>query len=158
MSNNYLPLTQHVKKLVKNSWKTFQTLYVVDGIYPSKRCILKNFKLKTMCCNYEMYQNHRDCNALSVTEIFVDSINKNLKIVYKNVPCLCHSCYTKTPWVMFSVVVWWIYTLWFTYDLLKIFNEKHQTEIKDFKATLLWLFKPFAEIFQIIMLRQGLII
>ena len=83
---------------------------------------------------------------------------QNLKIVYKNVPCLCHSCYTKTPWVMFSVVVWWIYTLWFTYDLLKIFNEKHQTEIKDFKATLLWFFKPFAEIFQIIMLRQGLII
>ena len=67
----------------------------------------------------------------------------------KNVPCLCHSCYTQTPWFMFSVVLWWIYTLRFTWDFLKIFDEKYQPQIKDFKVTAIWLFKTFVEFFQI---------
>ena len=33
--------------------------------------------------------------------------------------------------------VWWIYMLKFILDFLKIFNEKHQTKIKDIKGTTL---------------------
>ena len=75
------------------------------------------------------------CNALSVTEIscwFNKPVQK-LKNIYKNAPRLCHSCYTQTSRVTFSVVVWWVVTL----RLSKIFNENHQTEIKTFKATAL---------------------
>ena len=42
------------------------------------------------------------------------------------------------------IYIWWIYTLYTykygghtRYDSLKIFNEKHQTKIKDFKANAL---------------------
>ena len=48
-----------------------------------------------------------------------------------------HSCYTQTPWVMFSV----IYGGYARYDIrkkdfLKIFNKKHQVKIKDSEHTL----------------------
>ena len=89
-----------------------------------------------------------DCNALSVTEVYCWFIKQiqNLKIVYKNVPHLCHCCYTQTSSVIFSavvLVVWWIFTLRFTQDFLKIFNENHQWKSKilkrpHFDFTKLW--------------------
>ena len=48
-----------------------------------------------------------NCITLAVTEIFCwfKKQVENLKIVYKNIPRLCHCCYTQTPWVMIAVVL-----------------------------------------------------
>ena len=46
----------------------------------------------------------------------------------------------------------------FILDSLKIFNEKDQTKIKDFKGTTLRLFKNFVDLFEIWKFWQGLII
>ena len=109
--NRYLLLTRHDKWLVKNSWKTLQTSR--RGRHSSIKMLHSRKLLSAIFWNWKqctaILKRIRvtwDCNALSVTETFCwfNKQVQNLKIVYRNVSSLCHSCYTQTPWVMFPVL------------------------------------------------------
>ena len=102
MTNDYL---KTVEKLFK--------LHIVNGIHPLKDSILKSYSMFYSGIKNNVLQSHV---TASITEIFY-RFNKqvqNLKIFYKYIPHLCHSCYVQAPWVTLSVVVWWMYTLRFT--------------------------------------------
>ena len=112
-------LTQHDKWLVKTVEKLFK-LHVVDGIYPSKRSILKNYSMfyseienNVLLQSWNVSASHGIVmHSQSQRFLFNKEVQK-VKIVFKSVPHLCHSCYTQTPWVMFSVIISWIYNLRF---------------------------------------------
>ena len=108
-------LLQLFKTLIKTLVKVFvlqQSLFFTS-FWKTTECSL--LKLKTMYWIMTRINFTWFSNALLVTETFCWFSNQvqNLKIVYKNIHSLCYSCYTPKPWIMFSVVVWWICTLIF---------------------------------------------
>ena len=100
--NRCLLLTEHDDWLIKNIWKTLQTSRCgrhssIKTFHSEKLLNILYWNWKQCTAIMKRISVNWDCNALSATEV-LRRFNKqvqNLELVYKNVPQLYHSCYTK---------------------------------------------------------------